>query len=107
MGKNSPIRLKGGVRAGRTWNVSGTPFFGRVSTIEEDWRLRYSGRNQTAYKFEIVNTREDKAIHATQSFEVSEESFLDGFVVRGVKIQGIAAGKHGTISYRVVGNDNE
>jgi len=96
-----------GVRAGRRWRGSGTPFFGRVMTTDEDWRLRYSGRNQTAYKFEIVNTREDKAILATQSFEVSEESFLDGFVVRGVLVKGTAAGTHGTIFYRIVSEPNE
>lgn len=96
-----------GIRAGRRWRGSGTPYFGRFSTIVEDWRLRYNGRIQTGYKFEIVNTREDKAIQATQSFEVSEESFLGGFVVRGVLVKGTAAGTHGTISYQIVSKPNE
>ncbi len=97
----------GGVRRGIKHNVSKTPFFGRVQTIVETWRLRYSGRIQSAYKFEIFTTSEDKAIQATQSFEVSEESFLAGFVVRGVLIKGTAPGTQGTISYQILSKPNE
>ena len=54
-----------------------------------------------------MNSSEDKAIHVTQSFEVSEKSFLDGFVVRGVLVKGIEPGTHGTISYLIVSKPNE
>ncbi|MEJ2419189.1 MAG: hypothetical protein P8Y45_20140 [Exilibacterium sp.] len=97
----------GGAKSGRRWKSYGEKFFGRVSSVVDAWRLRYSGRENDSYKFEIVSTREDKAIEATQSFTVSETTFLDGFAVRGVLVQGLEAGRHGIISYRVAGNANK
>ncbi len=96
-----------GLKSGRSWQGSEEPFFGRVPKRAERWKLRYSGRIQSGYKFEIVSFRDDKAVQSIQSFEVSEESFLQGFVVRGVLIQGTAAGTHGTISYRILAKPNE
>ncbi len=93
----------GGLKSGKRWRASRTNFFGFVSTVEEDWRLRYSGRDKAAYKFEIANHSEDKANQAIQSFEVSEDRFFSGFAVRGVMIKGLKGGSHGIISYRIDG----
>ena len=93
----------GGMKAGRRWHGSGTPFFGRDQTLVDKWSLRYNGRSQGSYKFEIVESKEDKAFLATQSFEVSEESFLGGFVVRGVLIRGETTTRNEIISYQIVG----
>ena len=93
----------GGMKAGRRWHGSGTPFFGRDQTLVDQWRLRYNGRSQGSYKFEIVESKQDKAFLATQSFAVSEESFLGGFVVRGVLIRGATTRRNETISYQIVG----
>ena len=90
-----------GAQRGRRWKIGDEKFFGRERLIEQQWILRYGGRERTDYIFEIVDRSDDEARNNTQSFIVSEGEFPDEFVVRGVGIQGLAGSDHGSISYTI------
>ena len=97
-----PLVQVDGLKIGRRWklNASGT-FFTIPSTNIDSWALRYGGHKDHKYIFEIVNKHDAKNTDVLQTIYVDEESFLKGFIIRNVLIQGANTDKYGVIKYNI------
>jgi len=99
--KKPLVQLNGG-KSGRRWALNST---GEFFTIPEknidSWALRYGGKNNEEYVFEIVNKLESKTSDVLQTILVTEEKFISGFVIRNVLIIGVNVKKYGVIEYKI------
>jgi hypothetical protein len=90
------------MKKGRRWPLNGTgKFFVYTDRLIEKWGLRYSGIKDSNYVFEIVNKYDSNVTEIIQSIQVTESSYLEGVIIRGVLIKGLEKDKHGVIKYKL------
>lgn len=96
------VKLKGAT-SGKRWKTVdyeevGKFFFSDVK-ISEKWGIRYAGREGNLYVFETYNKPDASVSTITQSIKITEAAFMDGFIVRGVKITGKSTDSGGVINF--------
>lgn len=96
-----PLVQLEGLKAGRSWRLSGKKFFHIPSKNIDSWALRYGGKNDGKHIFEIVKKHESRKNEILQSIFVTEQDFIDGFVIRKVLITGLESKKNGIIVYKI------
>jgi hypothetical protein len=74
-------------------------FFASTNELIEQWGVRYGGLNDGDYIFEIINKNEAKTMEILQSIRITESSYLEGFVIRGVLIKGVKKDSQGVIQF--------
>ena len=73
------------------------PFFKESIHLAESWGLRYSGKINNDYVFDIFNYPDSTKSTVLQTIAIPEQKFLSGFVVRGVFIKGLQVDTQGVI----------
>ena len=77
---NEPLVQLLGVKSGRRWAVNHKGSFFKESVTDTDrWALRYGGKKEGNYVFEIINRHEPKTTDVLQTVHVTEKDFLKGF----------------------------
>ncbi|MFK7897864.1 MAG: hypothetical protein AB8G23_18660 [Myxococcota bacterium] len=89
----------GGFKKWRTWDGEGQPLFAYKPLLVESWILRYGGKVDNVYRFDLVEKLEDSQSDVIQPLRIEEASFLTGFVVRGVTLRGLVQDRNGVIEY--------
>lgn len=94
-----------GVNKGKRWKTTdsdevGAFFFMRVALIDK-WGVRYAGKDNGFYKFETYARSDANVSTVTQSIKISEKEFMEGFVIRGVKITGTSRDSNGVINFTI------
>lgn len=99
---NRPLVQVEGSKTGRRWGLNGEGAFFRIPQKNIDsWALRYGGKNNSQYVFQIVNKHESKTTDVLQTIYITEEKFRAGFVIRNVLIKGANSNEYGGIEYQL------
>lgn len=97
-----PLVQLAGVKSGRRWKIQQNGKFFTIPIANIDsWALRYGGKNDGKYIFEVVNKHESKTTEILQTIHTTERDFVAGIIIRGVLINGVKANKYGVIQYRI------
>lgn len=100
-----PVVQLVGAKEGRRWKLNGTGKFFRMSSsestqnIETPWGVRFGGVNEGLYIFEIINKENSTVTDVIQTIKVTQNDFLQGFVLRGIYIKGKEPYKAGIIKF--------
>ncbi len=106
IGKRPLIQVSGN-KKGRSWKIQGEgKFFIPAIAYDGSWGVRYGGTLDGVYVFEICKSTESAVIEILQSLKVSEEAFLDGIIIRGVLLKGLAPDKNGVIRFDLHGEQS-
>ncbi|RTR40189.1 hypothetical protein EKG38_05570 [Shewanella canadensis] len=99
---DKPLVQLEGTKKGRRWALNKTgKFFIITNDNIDNWALRYGGRNEGKYVFEIINKLESNTIDVLQTIYVTEKNFFNGFIIRNVLIKGISSNEYGVIQFEV------
>jgi hypothetical protein len=89
-----------GVKSGRRWQMAaGKEFFVVPTHLIEAWGLRYGGRKQSDYVFEIIDRSSPTVVQILQSIQLSPTEWGNGVTVKGILIKGLPDPGDGTIQF--------
>ena len=103
MATSSPyIQVGGSKHAPIRWGKhQPIAFFVRERETVEVWGLRYGGKRDGNYQFEVIDQVNPKEIEIVQEVMISQEEFARGFIVKGVLVTGVSESDLGLLTYTV------